>query len=180
VRLRPICLYPSPMSLRPRALPAGFIAPCLPIKAPHPPSGDGWLIEIKHDGFRVIARKEAKRVRLYSRPGYDLTHRFPRIVEALSRLRARSCISTGKRSRAGRTGSSFDRIRYRRHDTSAFLYAFDLIELNGDDLRREALAVRTCPFKLARRSSPWVELSQPQFARSPPRVWATARDWATM
>jgi ATP-dependent DNA ligase len=40
------------MSFRPRALPAGFIAPCLPTTAPHPPSGEPWLHEIKHDGFR--------------------------------------------------------------------------------------------------------------------------------
>ena len=38
--------------------------------------------------------------------------------------------------------SSFDRIRYRRHDATVFLYAFDLIELNGDDLRRDPLDVR--------------------------------------
>jgi ATP-dependent DNA ligase len=37
---------------------------------------------------------------------------------------------------------SFERVRYRRHDTSVFLYAFDLIELNGDDLRRDPLEVR--------------------------------------
>jgi ATP-dependent DNA ligase len=55
-----------------------------------PPSGPEWLIEITHDGFRVIARKERKRVRLYSRPGNDLTHRFPLIVEALGSLRAGS------------------------------------------------------------------------------------------
>jgi hypothetical protein len=61
------------MSLGPRALPAGFIAPCLPSLARQPPSGELWLHEIKHDGFRVIARKEGKRVRLYSRPGNDLT-----------------------------------------------------------------------------------------------------------
>ena len=66
----------------PRALPAGFIAPCLPTTAPHPPSGEPWLHEIKHDGFRVIARKNDKRVKLYSRPGNDLTYRFPLIVEA--------------------------------------------------------------------------------------------------
>jgi hypothetical protein len=47
----------SAMSLRPRALPAGFIAPCLPTSAPRPPSGALWLHEIKHDGFRVIGRK---------------------------------------------------------------------------------------------------------------------------
>jgi ATP-dependent DNA ligase len=51
------------------AVPAGFIAPCLPTKAPQSPSGDAWLHEIKHDGFRVIARKDGDRVRLYSRPG---------------------------------------------------------------------------------------------------------------
>ena len=61
------------MSLPSRALPAGFIAPCLPTSAPRPPSGELWLHEIKHDGFRVIARKEGKRVKLYSRPGNDLT-----------------------------------------------------------------------------------------------------------
>jgi ATP-dependent DNA ligase len=73
------------MSL-PRTLPAGFIAPCLPTSAAQPPSGDGWLREIMHDGFRVIARKEGKRVKLWSRPGNDLTYRFSLIVEALAGL----------------------------------------------------------------------------------------------
>ena len=60
--LRPPC--PQPPRLRP-ALPAH--------QAPQPPTGDAWLHEIKHDGFRVIARKDGERVRLYSRPGNDLT-----------------------------------------------------------------------------------------------------------
>jgi bifunctional non-homologous end joining protein LigD len=55
-----------------------------------------WLHEIKHDGFRVIARKDGERVRLYSRPGNELTRRFPLIVEALARLRPRSCIIDGR------------------------------------------------------------------------------------
>jgi ATP dependent DNA ligase domain len=50
------------------------------------------VCEIKHDGFRVIARKDGPRVRLYSRQGNDLSRRFPLIVEALRRLRSRSCI----------------------------------------------------------------------------------------
>ena len=45
-----------------RTLPAGFIAPCLPTKTDKLPSGDGWLHEIKHDGFRIIARKTGARV----------------------------------------------------------------------------------------------------------------------
>ena len=46
-----------------RTLPAGFIAPCLPTKTHKLPSGSGWLHEIKHDGFRVIARKNGAQVR---------------------------------------------------------------------------------------------------------------------
>jgi bifunctional non-homologous end joining protein LigD len=105
------------MPLPSRALPAGFIAPCLPTSAPHPPSGEAWLHEIKHDGFRVIARKEGKQVKLYSRPGNNLTDRFPLIVEALARLRSRSCIIDGEAVACGEDGiASFDHIRYRRND----------------------------------------------------------------
>jgi bifunctional non-homologous end joining protein LigD len=101
----------------------GFVPPCLPTKAPQPPSGNAWLHEIKHDGFRVIARKDGNRVRLYSRPGNDLTHRFPLIVETLARLRSRSCIIDGEAVACDGNGMpSFDRIRYRRHDASVFLY----------------------------------------------------------
>jgi bifunctional non-homologous end joining protein LigD len=129
--------------LRLRTLSAGFIPPCLPTKASTPPSGILWLHEIKHDGFRVIARKDGPRVRLYSRPGNDLTDRFPLIVEALARLRSRSCIIDGEAVCCDDDGRAiFDRIRYRRHDHSVFMYAFDLIELNGDDLRRDPLEVR--------------------------------------
>jgi ATP-dependent DNA ligase len=55
-----------------------------------------WLHEIKHDGFRIIARKDGDRVRLYSRPGNDFTHRFPLIAQALTGLRSRSCIIDGE------------------------------------------------------------------------------------
>ncbi len=111
---------------RPRTLPAGFVPPCLPMKAPNPPSGALWLHEIKHDGFRVIARKDGARVSLYSRPGNDLTDRFSLIVEALAGLRSRSCIIDGEAVACDERG----------------IAAFDLIELNGDDLRRDPLVVR--------------------------------------
>jgi len=58
----------------------GAIAPCLPHPSQEPRPGPGWIHEIKHDGFRIIARKDGARVRLYSRPGNDLTDRFPLIV----------------------------------------------------------------------------------------------------
>jgi ATP-dependent DNA ligase len=134
------------MSLTSRILPPGFIAPCLPTKAPQPPSGELWLHEIKHDGFRVIARKAGERVRLYSRPGNDLTKRFPLIIEALTYLRSQSCILDGEAVACGDDGiATFDRPSTASGigaTTTMFLYVFDLIELDGTDLRRDPLAVR--------------------------------------
>jgi bifunctional non-homologous end joining protein LigD len=132
-----------------RTLPAGFISPCLPSKTDKLPSGRQWLHEIKHDGFRVIARKSGAQVRLYSRPGNDLTYRFPLIVETLSSLRSRSCIIDGEAVGCDENGvTSFDRARYRHHDESIFLYAFDLIELNGDDLRSDPLEGRKATLEI--------------------------------
>ncbi len=140
----------------------GFIAPCLPIKAKQPPRGDGWLHEIKHDGFRVIARKDGDRVRLYTRNGHDFSHRFLLIVEAVAALRSRSCIIDGEAVCCDEDGvPSFDRIRYRRHDASVFLYAFDLIALNGDDLRREPLEIRKATLaSVLRRAAPGLRLNE--------------------
>jgi ATP-dependent DNA ligase len=65
------------------------------------------------------------------------------LVETLARLRSRSCIIDGEAVACDDNGvASFNLIRYRRHDDSTFLYAFDLIELNGDGLRRDQLEVR--------------------------------------
>jgi bifunctional non-homologous end joining protein LigD len=122
-----------------RALPAGFVPPCLPTKTEQPPSGPLWWHEIKHDGFRVIARKSGDRVRLYSRPGNDLTYRFPLIVESLARLRSRSCIIDGEAVACGDDGMpSFDRIRYRRHDARVFL-----LRLRPDRAERRRPAPRS-------------------------------------
>ena len=61
----------------------------------------------------MIARKSGARVRLYSRPGNDLTHRFPLIVETLARLRSRSCIIDGEAVACDDNGvTSFNRVRY--------------------------------------------------------------------
>ena len=93
-----------------------------------PPRPPLWLHEIKHDGFRVIACKDGGHVRLYSRPGNDLTKRFPLIVETLARLRCKSCVIDGEAVACGADGrSNFDFIRYRHHDEVVFLYAFDLL-----------------------------------------------------
>jgi ATP-dependent DNA ligase len=128
-----------------------------------------WLHEIKHDGFRVIARKDDQRVKLYSRPGNDLTYRFPLIVEGLARLRSRSCIIDGEAVACSEDRiACFDHIRYRRHDGRVFLYAFDLIELDGEDMRRDPLAVRKATLaSLLRRAAPGLRfMSTSRTARS--------------
>jgi ATP-dependent DNA ligase len=98
-----------------RTLPAGFISPCLPTKTDKLFSGGQWLHETKHDGFRIIARKTGAQVRLYSRPGNDLTRRFPLIVETLAWLRSRSCIIDGEAVACDDNGiASFDLVRHHR------------------------------------------------------------------
>ena len=54
------------------SLPIISIEPCLPSLAKAPPTGPDWIHEIKHDGFRVMARRDGKKVRLISRKGKDL------------------------------------------------------------------------------------------------------------
>ena len=157
------------------AFPSGFVAPCLPTKATEAPSGALWVHEIKHDGFRVIARKDGDRVRLYSRPGNDLTWRFPLIVEALARLRPHSIIVDGEAVACDDKGVPwFDRLRYHHHDGGVFLYAFDLIELDGDDLRREPLITRKATLaSVVSKAAPGIRFNQ-HFEHDGPTVFAHA------
>jgi len=66
------------MLLRTRRTHSGFIQPCLPSPADHLPSGLGWLHEIKHDGFHMMARRDAAGVRLLTRNEIDWSARRPR------------------------------------------------------------------------------------------------------
>ena len=131
------------MLLRIRRTPPGFIQPCLPPPADRPPSGPGWVHEIKHDGFRLMVRRDTAGVRLLTRNGIDWTERFPLIAKSADAMRARSFLIDGEPVACDLDGMpSFDRLRYRRQDGRVFLYAFDLIELNGQDLCREPLELR--------------------------------------
>ena len=99
---------------------SGFIAPCLPSPAGRPPTGPGWV-----------------------RNGHDWSGRFPLIAEAAGALKVRSFLIDGEAVACDSDGMpNFDRLRYRRADASVFLYAFDLLELNGKDLRRGSFEVR--------------------------------------
>ena len=51
--------------------PSGFIEPCQPSKVARPPSGPLWVHEIKHDGYRLMVRRDGSRVRCFTRNGHD-------------------------------------------------------------------------------------------------------------
>jgi bifunctional non-homologous end joining protein LigD len=119
--------------------PPGFIEPCLPMMSRTVPTGAGWAYEIKHDGFRFICRRDGDRVRLFSRGGHDWSAQLPAIVEAMRGFPVTSVTLDGEVVICGADGmSQFDRMSAvfgRRGSREAFLYAFDLLELDGEDLR---------------------------------------------
>jgi len=105
--------------------------------------GPLWFHEIKHDGYRLLVRKSAGKVRIYTRRGADWTHRFPLIVEGASQVRAQSFYMDGEGVICGDDGIAiFDELHSKANDHAVFLYAFDLLELEGDDLRRSPLEDR--------------------------------------
>ena len=121
----------------------GIIEPCLPSPAKAPPSGPGWLHEIKHDGFRILARRDSARVRLITRHGNDFPARFPLVASAVEALPARSCLIDGEAIVCDENGLAvFELIRGHGSKTSAVLCAFDLLELDGKDLRRRPIEER--------------------------------------
>jgi bifunctional non-homologous end joining protein LigD len=132
------------MSLRERTHPGlGIIEPCLPSPAKAAPSGAGWLHEIKHDGFRILARRDGAGVRLITRAGNDFSSRFPFIAMAIGKLPVRSCLIDGEAIVCDDNGLAvFDLIRRHGAIATAVHCAFDLLELDGKDLRRQPIEER--------------------------------------
>src|SRR5262249_40714271 len=117
--------------------------PCIPVSARRPPSGRDWVHEIKHDGFRIIIWRNGDNIRLVTRNGFDWAERYPRIVEATAALNVSSVTIDGQAVMCGPNGvSDFERLHNRANDHAVFLYAFDLLELDGEDLRTLPLEQR--------------------------------------
>jgi bifunctional non-homologous end joining protein LigD len=115
-----------------RTPPAGFIVPCQPLLVPKPPAGSGWLHEVKHDGYRIIARKDGSRVTLWSRYGANFTDRLPKIAEAVCSLAAESALIDGEAVAVRADGhSDCAGLRTKAGSARACLVAFDLLILNG-------------------------------------------------
>jgi bifunctional non-homologous end joining protein LigD len=111
-----------------------------------PPTGDEWLHEIKFDGYRLVARVDAGRVQLLTRNHLDWTHRYTPIAEALAALPVDSAILDGEVVVQLASGlSSFQALQNALRDKSTdklIYYAFDLLYLNGHDLRSQPLESR--------------------------------------
>jgi hypothetical protein len=133
-------LWRTPPKRSRRTPPAGFILPCQPLLVDRPPAGSGWLHEVKHDGYRIIARKEGSRVTLWSRYGTNFTDRLPKVAEAICSLAAESALIDGEAVTLRVDGhSDFVALRTKAGSARACLVAFDLLSLNGEDFRQRPL-----------------------------------------
>jgi bifunctional non-homologous end joining protein LigD len=121
----------------------GFIEPCIRTRVSKPPVGPQWIHEIKHDGYRLIVRKQGDRVRLFTRRGYDWTDRYPLIAKAAAALPAGSAVLDGEAVYCDEAGvADFEKLHSRARDERVILYAFDLLELDGVDYRPLLLETR--------------------------------------
>ena len=125
-------------------------------RAVHEPQiGRGWIHEIKHDGHRIIATVQSGLVRLSSRPGHDATKRFASIAELIRQIPVKTAIVDGEVAVPDERGvTHIDHLNAARDapERLAF-FAFDLLWLNGEDLRRRPLLERKATLaKLLRRA----------------------------
>jgi bifunctional non-homologous end joining protein LigD len=123
-----------------------FVPPSLAVLAERPPPGEGWLHEIKHDGYRIEARIDAGAVNLLTRKGLDWTARFPAVAGALKALPVKAALIDGEIVVENEQGhSTFSGLqadlKAGRQDRMAY-FAFDLLYLDGFNLMGVALAER--------------------------------------
>src|SRR4051794_22568428 len=146
---------------RDRRRPEGFAAPMLATPALKVPTGAEWQFEVKHDGYRMIARADGK-PKIWSRWGLDWTPSFPSIAGSLDEIH-RPCLIDGEAVCQFEDGhSDFHALAGDDGCAKAILWAFDLLMLDGQDLRPLALEVRREKlFRLLDDTRPqWVVFSE--------------------
>ena len=140
-------IKPSSIKGAKKAAFPGFVEPCLALLVEKPPAGDGWLHEIKFDGYRLMAALDGESIRLLTRSGLDWTDRFPGIAQAIENFPAKSALLDGEAIVEDENGvSSFsalqDALSERKTASAAMFFAFDLLYLDGYSLRESALEDR--------------------------------------
>jgi len=116
-----------------------WVAPQLTQLVDVAPDGDGWLHEIKYDGYRMHARLDRGAVKLLTRTGLDWTHKYPAIAKAVAALDAREAYLDGELCGLGPGGiTSFNIVQLasdRGNAAALVFFLFDLLYLDGEDLR---------------------------------------------
>ncbi len=116
-----------------------FVAPCLATLAKNPPNGEAWIHEIKFDGYRLQARLSNRKVQLMTRRGLEWTGKFSSIAESIAKLPAKTALIDGEVVVEDENGiSSFSLLQQalKAGDQQRMIfYAFDLMHLDGRDLR---------------------------------------------
>lgn len=122
-----------------------------PLLVEAPPRGDDWLFEIKYDGYRAQVVIESGKVRVFTRNGYDWTDRFGGIAKAAVDLAVESAIIDGEATVFGETGlpdiQALERELGKANSSRLVFHAFDLLHLDGKDLRLRPLAERKAKLK---------------------------------
>jgi len=127
-----------------------FIPPQLPSLTDQPPEGAHWIHEVKHDGYRTMLVIERGTARTYTRNGHDWSDRYPGIIMAARKLPCRTAILDGEVIvQDGRGVSDFEALQsaLRSKTTHLIFYAFDLLHLDGKDLREKPLLERRAKLK---------------------------------
>jgi bifunctional non-homologous end joining protein LigD len=121
--------------------PAGFIPPCLLTASATVPRGPDWTYEVKHDGFRLCARADDGRPRIWTRPGNNRTAEFAAIAAGLAEIG--SVVIDGEAVCQLPDGQSdFHALRSRGGCARATLWAFDLLMIDGEDIRALPIEAR--------------------------------------
>jgi bifunctional non-homologous end joining protein LigD len=122
------------------------VAPQLTQLVDAAPDGDGWLHEIKYDGYRIHARLDRGAVKLLTRTGLDWTRKYPAIAEAVAALDARQAYLDGELCGVGPDGITYFNIVQLASDrgnaAALVFFLFDLLHLDGEDLRPRPLIDR--------------------------------------
>jgi len=113
-----------------------FIPPCHPTLRVAPPVGDGWLHEVKFDGWRVQLHKDGRHVALYTKSGYDYALQFRGLSDALRSLDADAAVIDGELVACDENDApDFLALQSRTAiSVELCIWAFDLLHLNGRDL----------------------------------------------
>jgi bifunctional non-homologous end joining protein LigD len=120
-----------------------FIEPAQPKLRASPPVGDGRLHEVKFDGYRIQLHKFSSTVSLYSKSGSDFRQKFPQFAAAVAQLTVRSCVIDGELTACDARGvPDFRALHFNSRNDVRCVWAFDLLYLNGKDLRPLPLSDR--------------------------------------